>query len=122
MELSDVITLNGELAQMNREKELSFVIKYKLVKLLEQTTSIVKKFNQTKLELFKKFGNEDPKIPGNFNLGDPKTNKNYEKGMDELKKLIEVEEEFNGFEFKLKDFAELKTSVSYVQFFKFLKE
>jgi len=119
MPLSDVLVLNQELQQMNREKEISFVVKYKLVKLLEKTQSLVKKFNETKLELFKKYGKEDKKIKGNFSLNDA-TPANYKKGMDELTKLIEVEEIFTEFAFDIKDFENVKSEVGYFQIFKFM--
>ncbi len=119
LKLGDIVTLNEELRAMNKEKDISFVIKFQLVKLLEHTNRLIKPFNAIRLELIKKHGIEVPNRPGQYTLaGSDKDGK----GMAALEELLEVEENFNNVQFNLKDFARLQTSTSYIQFFKFIKE
>jgi len=118
LDINNVLQLNNELQQLQREKELSFVVKYHLSKLLDKTVGIVKRFNDSKLELFKKYGKEVKDAPGTFTL---EGSKKFDKGMEELKALIAVEEEFE-FELAIEDFKDIKSSVTYNQIFKFMKE
>lgn len=117
LNINDVFALNSELQQLNREKELSFVVKYHLSKLLDKTSAIVKRFNESKLELIKKYGKEVEDRPGDYTL---EGSEHFEKGMDELKQLIEVQEKFS-FELKIDDFANIKSEVAYHQIFKFMQ-
>lgn len=116
LNINDVFALNSELQQLNREKELSFVVKYHLSKLLDKTSEIVKRFNESKLDLIKKYGKEVADRPGDYTL---EGSEDFEKGMEELKQLIEVQEIFS-FELNIDDFANIKSEASYHQIFKFM--
>jgi hypothetical protein len=119
LKLDEVLALNMELAEMLREPEVSFTTKYHLVKLFERTKEIVKPFNQMKLDIFKKYGSEDPERPGFYNT-DRATTEDREAAQKEIDKLIEQEETFKGYSFKMKEFENVKSGVGYVQFFKFI--
>jgi len=120
MSVIDILQLNAELQAMNREKEVNFVTKYKIIVLFEITKRITERFNKTKLELFQKYGEEDKENKGSFNLQNASP-ANYKKGMAELEELTQVEETFTGHSFDIKDFENIKSETGYVQFFKFLK-
>ena len=116
LKLDEVANLNVELQLMNKEKELSFVIKYKIAKFLEKTTGIIKNFEKTRLSVFKSYGSENK--DGTWTL---KGAKDEKKGLKELEALLEVKETFDE-TFNLKDFEEIKSENSYVQIMKFMKE
>ena len=118
LDINNIMMLNNELQQLQKEKELSFVVKYHLSKVLDKTVEVVKRFNDSKLDLFKKYGKEVKDNPGNFTL---EGSKHFNKGMEELKGLIAVEEEFE-LELNIDDFKEIKSSVTYSQIFKFMKD
>jgi len=117
LNINDVFALNRELQHVNKEKDVSFVVKYHLSKVFDKTTSIVNRFNESKLELIKKYGKEVEGKSGDFTL---EGSKDFEKGMKELTALIEVEEEFE-FEIKIDDFKDVKTDFPYNQIFKFME-
>jgi len=120
LSLADVILLNEELKHMNKEKEISFVLKYKLSKLLEKTEQSVKNFNDKKLSLFKKYGKEVKGSPGTFSLKGG-TKANEKKGLEELEGLITIEETFTE-QYPLNDFSNLKSEVGYNVIYRFLVE
>jgi len=121
LKISEVAELNNELVSMNKEKDISFVVKYNLSKLREKTQSVMKKFEEQRLELFKKYGDEiedkKGKKTGQYQLQGAK---GEEKGLEELKKLLDETETFED-SYKLDDFKDLKTDKPYNQIMKFMK-
>lgn len=117
IDLSTVIMLNQELQLLQKEPTISFAVKYDLVKLLEKTSEIVKRFNDAKLGLFKKYGicKDEKKQIYTLQGADDE-----EKGMKELQDLIDKKESFKE-SFDIKDFADLKSEVPYIQIMKFMK-
>ncbi len=118
LNVEEIIQLNQELLGLIQEKELTFTLKWYLVKLSEKTQPVVKRFNDQKLELFKKYGIERKDRPGTYTLDG---SKDIEKGKAELDKLIEIEEEFTA-EFKFKDFEDLKSTNPYIKVMRFIKK
>jgi thiamine pyrophosphokinase len=119
LSLGQVMQLNAELKQMNKEKDISFVTKYKLIKLYEKTSKLVKNFDNTRIQIFKEYGTEVEDSPGNYTLENVKADVKA-KAVKELELLVAVIEKFNGIEFKLDDFKDLKTEVSYEVIFSFM--
>jgi len=121
LKISEVAELNNELVSMNKEKDISFVVKYNLSKLREKTQSVMKKFEEQRLELFKKYRDEiedkKGKKTGQYQLQGAK---GEEKGLEELKKLLDETETFED-SYKLDDFKDLKTDKPYNQIMKFMK-
>jgi len=117
LNLSTVILLNQELTMLQKEPTISFVVKYDLVKLLEKTNEIVKRFNDSKLALFKKYGECTDEKKQIWSLNGAKEE---EKGLEELKQLIEKEEKFDE-SYSIKDFKDLKSEIPYIQIMKFMK-
>ncbi len=113
--IADVIQLNSELQFLNKEPELSFVVKYELVKLAEKTAKIAKAFNEQKVELFKVYGKCTDKEKEIYSL---EGSEKYKEGVEELNKLLEKEESFTE-NFIIKDFIKLRTANSYVKIMKF---
>ncbi len=120
MSVGDILQLNAELQALNREKEINFVTKYRIIVLYELTKRISERFNSTKLDLLKKYGKESKRIKGSYDLN-LATPANYKIGIAELEKLAKVEETFTDFSFDMKDFEDIKSENGYIQFFKFLK-
>jgi thiamine pyrophosphokinase len=121
LSLGQVMQLNSELKQMNKEKDISFVTKYKLIKLYEKTSKLVKNLDNTRIQIFKEYGTEVEDSPGNYTLENVKADVKA-KAVKELELLVAVIEKFNGIEFKLDDFKDLKTEVSYEVIFSFMVE
>jgi thiamine pyrophosphokinase len=121
LSLGQVMQLNAELKQMNKEKDISFVTKYKLIKLYEKTSKLVKNLDNTRIQIFKEYGTEVEDSPGNYTLENVKADVKA-KAVKELELLVAVIEKFNGIEFKLDDFKDLKTEVSYEVIFSFMVE
>ena len=115
LSLGQVLILDQELQQLNVEKDIPFIVKYELSKLAGKTAEIVKRFNNDKLELFKKYGTCVDEKSGAYTL---EGSENFEKGMKELNTLVESTETFNE-TFSLNSFLEVKSNVPYTQIFKF---
>lgn len=120
MALDQVLALNQELSFLIKEPSISFVTKYHLVKLFEETKEIIKPFNEVKFEIFKKYGKEDPKTRGVYSLKEA-SSENFEKGQKEIDELVKEEIVFKDHNFKMKDFENIKSDVAYVQIFKFIE-
>lgn len=116
--LNEVLVLNGELVNLNKEEGISFHVKYDLVKFLEKTNDVVTRFNKSKLDLFKKLGTCTDEKKQTYTL---EGTENEEKAMEELQMLINKKETFD-FEFQLEDFSDLKSSNSYIQIMRFIKK
>ena len=117
LSVGEVLKLNQELLDLNKESDLPFVLKYDLAKLSTKTMNLIRTFEKQKVALFEKYGvctDEKKKI---YTLeGSDK----YDVGIKELEALIEKEETFTE-SFNVDDFKDLKSSNSYMQIMKFLK-
>lgn len=117
LELSEVILLNHELQGLQSEPTISFAVKYELVKLLERTQDIVRRFNKQKLELFKKYGKCTDEKTQTYTLQGADKEK---EGLKELDLLISTKETFNE-SFEMEDFKDMKSAIPYIQIMKFIK-
>lgn len=118
LKISEIIVLNSELINLNREVELTFLLKYNLVKLQEQTKDIVRRFNKSKLDLFEKYGVcTDEKTKAYTLEGAEK----YDVAIKELESLLDNTESLKA-TFKLNEFKEMKTEQPYFMIMKFLTE
>jgi len=117
LNLTEIIALNFELQQLQKEQDLTFALKYDLVKMMEETQDIVSNFNKQKMGVYKKYGKctDEAKEIYTLDGADGEID-----GIEELTKLVEKEEVLNA-SYKLADFKDLKSNVPYVQIMKFIK-
>jgi len=117
LNINEVFILNEELQNLNKEKDVSFVVKYHISKVMDKITTIMKRFNDSKIEVIKKYGKETEKDSGAYTL---EGCKDFEKGVKEINELIKIEEDID-FEINMEDIKDLKTDFPYNQIFKFIK-
>jgi hypothetical protein len=118
LEIIEVLQLNEELSNLIKEVELSFVLKYDLVKLYEKTKVIVKRFSKSRDDIIKQYGVCVDKNTDSYTLEGAKDRVKADKEIDAL---AEIKESFNE-EFLFNDFEALKSGKPYVQIMKFLKK
>lgn len=112
LSIQEVLQLNTELDRLLSEDQISFVTKYDLVKLLEKTQAIAKRFSDSRKEVFKKFGKELENKQS--------TLEGSAEGLKELEKLLDKKENFKE-SFNIKDFKTLKSKNPYVIIMRFIK-
>lgn len=114
IQIQEVIALNQELNLIQKESGISFLIKYDLSKILDKTKDIVKRFNDSRTEIFKKYGKSTDEKKQSYTISGCEKE---QEALDEIKALLEKEEIFER-TLKLKDFENLNTEVPYIQLMK----
>lgn len=109
----EVLQLNNELLEIQKESEIKFTVKYDLVKLQRKTGDLVKIYIAARKELIERYGEENKE--GIFAL----TGSGKKEGEAELEKLNEKKEEFTE-RFKMSDFKHLKTGSPYIILMNFI--
>jgi hypothetical protein len=115
--LTDVVTLNVELFNIQHEKDLSFRTKFELGLLGQETKKIVENYQKQQEGLFKEYGKETKKGKGDWKL--EKGTAKGDKGFKELEDLMAVESELE-LNVDFEEFEELRSDKSYVTIMKFL--
>ena len=108
LKLREVLQLDQEIKSANVEKDLSFVIKFKLNLIGKQLAKHVEVFDESRKNIIEKFGTDTDK--GKTLEG----SKDSAQGFEELNKLLDTDISI-AFkkDLKLKDFEELKTDKPY---------
>lgn len=106
-------------------QKLPWPVKFKLNLLAKSVKAIVEPANETKKELYVKYGKPDEK--GNYVVKEPKEGdgpevaENYNTFIKEFKSFSETEVELEHHEFKLEMFEKLETQEVYIGFMKLCK-
>lgn len=116
LEIVEVLQLNSELLLLQKEKELSFTLKYDLVKLYEKTKTIRRHYEQQRVDIIKEYGKciNEKKDEWTLDGSDKEA-----EGMKILSELNEKKEHLVA-SFKKEDFEELKSDQIYVQIMRFI--
>jgi len=108
LNLGQVLQLDQEIKSANVEKDLNFVVKFKLNLIGKDLIKHVETFEKSRKEIIEKFGIDSDK--GKTLTG----SKDEAKGIDELNKLLETKANFNfKKDLKINDFKDLKTDKPY---------
>ncbi len=108
LNLGQVLQLDQEIKSANVEKDLNFVVKFKLNLIGKDLLKHVETFEKSRKEIIEKFGIDSDK--GKTLTG----SKDESKGYQELNKLLETKANFNfKKDLKINDFKDLKTDKPY---------
>lgn len=119
--IGDVLVLDRELNSLLTEEQVSFVTKYDITKLLEKVSKVSKRFSDSRVEIIKKYGSEVEDKRETYTLENAKK-EDREKAFDELEKLAEKKEVFEGHSFTAEDFKDMKSKYPYKIFYSFVKK
>lgn len=117
LSVNETITFNLELQELLIDDQISFGVCWELVQLKEKTLKTVKRFRETRLKVFEKYGKCTDKEKQEWTF---EGMKDGEKGKDEVNILLDKLVEFPN-ELEMKDFKDLKSKIPYIQIMKFFK-
>jgi len=117
LDVNSIAELNNELYLLQKEKEITFAVKYDVAKVIEKTTQILKNYNEQRNKLIEQYGEEKTEGKKDFTL--EKGTEKGDKGFKELEGLMAKEETISA-DFTFKDFKDLKSENAYIQLMKFL--